>query len=81
MFSITAYFPQESNSKTNLSRYKNFVENLVIKVKRDPFEQYPDDWIRICVAAADPDPGEPNQCGSTRIRIRDTALKKGEKNC
>jgi hypothetical protein len=31
-------------------------------------------WIRICIPSTDPDPGQPNQCGSMQIRIHDTEL-------
>jgi hypothetical protein len=34
------------------------------------FGQFPFSWIRIRIPNTDPDPGQPNLCGSMRIRIR-----------
>jgi hypothetical protein len=37
--------------------------------------QFPSSWIRIRIPNMDLDPGQPNECGSMRIRIHNTASK------
>ncbi len=41
------------------------------------FDKFNCSWIRIRISNIDPDPGEPDQCGSMRIWIRSTVVRTG----
>jgi hypothetical protein len=55
-------------------------ENKGSKLYRKPglfvnFGQFPWSWTRNRISITDPNPGQPNQCRSMRIRIHNTAIE------